>query len=121
MSWSMSLFGETLTTDRGVADPTSPKASTQIAAHGGEDEKGKKCSFCTKKGKQTQVLLLLYTTYALTIDESAQVTYGGLVSVDPTVEPYNGADLLNKAAKTRSAHPLSTNGHFQRQKARSET
>lgn len=116
------MFEETLTTDRGVADPTSPKASTQTAAHGGEEKK--KYSFCTKKGKQTQVLLLLllllHTTYALTIDESAQVRYGGLVSVDPTVEPYNGADL-SKAAKTQSAQQLSTNGHFQTQKARSET
>lgn len=47
----MSLFGETLTTDRGVADPTSPKASTQIAAHGGEDEKGKKIQFLVQKGE----------------------------------------------------------------------
>lgn len=36
----MSLFGKTLTTDRGVAHPQSPKASTQIAAHGQEGRRG---------------------------------------------------------------------------------
>lgn len=70
---------------------------------------------------QVLLLLLLHTIYALTIDERAQVTYGGLVSVDPTVEPYNGGDHLHNAAKTESAHQLSTNGHFQTQQARSET
>lgn len=64
MSWSMSLFGETLTTDRGVADPPSPKASTQIVAHGGEDEKGgKKIQFLYQKGETNASLTAAAAAY----------------------------------------------------------